>query len=194
MSREAIVHVAARLFQERGYHATSLQEVAAEFGVTRPAVYYYFRSKEELLYEIHRLAKARLLAVSEGIYELDLEPVELIRRLLFNHATTIVENAELLACFFHEETALTAERRREIKKTRADYTKAFANVYEAGVEQGEFVDRDPMLAVLLMLGACNWIVSWYRPGMWGAQQIAETASSMLVQGIRLPRAAVHAEG
>lgn len=183
MSKEAIISIASRLFQTRGYHATSLEGVAKELGVTRPALYHYFRSKQELLYEIHRIAQGRLLAASEEIYALDLEPVDLLRRLLYKHVITIVENADLVACFFHEESGLTKWRRNEIRKTRIEYTKAFASVYEAGVKRGEFVDVDPMLAAFLMLGACNWIVNWYRPGEWPPENIAETASSLLVDGM-----------
>jgi AcrR family transcriptional regulator len=189
ISKEAIISIASRLFQERGYHATSLEGVAKELGVTRPALYHYFRSKQELLYEIHRMAQARLLAASEEIYALDLEPVDLLRRLLYNHVITIVENAALVACFFHEESGLTARRRNEIRKTRIEYTKAFASVYETGVKRGEFVDVDPSLAAFLMLGACNWIVNWYRPGGWPPQSIAETASGMLIDGMRSSRSA-----
>jgi AcrR family transcriptional regulator len=187
VSPEEIVRIASGLFQERGYHATSLEGVAKELGVTRPALYHYFRSKQELLYEIHRIAQGRLLAASKEIYALDLEPVDLLRRLLYNHVITIVENADLVACFFHEESGLTTRRRSEIRKTRVEYTKAFASVYEAGVERGEFVDVDPMLAAFLMLGACNWIVNWYRPGEWPPQSIAEAASNMLIDGMHLSR-------
>jgi AcrR family transcriptional regulator len=187
VSPEEIVRIASGLFQQRGYHATSLEGVAKELGVTRPALYHYFRSKQELLYEIHRTAQARLLAASEEIYALDLEPVDLLRRLLYNHVITIVENADLVACFFHEESGLTVRRRNEIRKTRIEYTKAFASVYETGVKRGEFADVDPRLAAFLMLGACNWIVNWYRPGEWPPQSIAETASSMLIDGMRLSR-------
>jgi AcrR family transcriptional regulator len=189
VSKEAIVRIASRLFQERGYNATSLAGVSEELGVTRPALYHYFRSKQDLLYEIHRLAQTRLVDGSAKIYALDLEPVELIRRLLHNHAITIVENAELVACFFHEESNLATRRRNEIRKVRSEYTNSFAKVYESGVKRGEFVDVDPKLAAFLMLGSCNWIVNWYRSGTWPPEQVAHTVSSMLVDGMLAPRLA-----
>ena len=183
MTKEAIVSIASRLFQERGYHATSLEQVARELGVTRPALYYYFKSKQDLLYEITGTAQARLLAgMHEAVVD-GLTPDETIRRLLLNHISTVIENAESVACFFQEESALPARRRNQMRRARWEYTKAFADLYAAGVKQGQFVDVNPLMATFLMLGACNWVCNWYKPGAWKPNEIADVLNRMVLDGL-----------
>lgn len=183
VTKDAIVAIASRLFQERGYHATSLEQVARELGVTRPALYYYFRSKQDLLYEITGIAQARLVAGMQDAFLHGLRPAEAIRRLLFNHTITVLENAESVACFFQEESALPMRRRNQMRKTRLEYTKAFADMYAAGVKQGELLDVDPLMATFLMLGACNWVCNWYKPGAWTPSEIADVLNRMVLDGL-----------
>ncbi len=185
VTREAIIAIASRLFQERGYHATGLEEVARELGVTRPALYHYFRSKQQILYEIHRTAQARLVAAGEDIKAREKDPLEALRGLIYNHVMTITDNAEFVAVLYQDESALGTRRRNEIRQTRTRYTAEFARVYELAVERGEVVPMDPKLAAFLMLGACNWIATWYRPGTWSAESIAENLSRLLVRGVQL---------
>lgn len=183
VTRAAIVDIASGLFQEHGYHATSLEHVAKALGVTRPALYHYFRSKQDILYEIHRTAQARLGAAMDHVHAQHLDPVPALQRLLYNHVVTIAENAQMVACFFQEEAGLPARRRAQFRQARWDYTRAFADVYEAGVKTGSFVDIDPLLATFVMLGACNWISTWYKTDRWDPAEIASAINRMALRGM-----------
>jgi AcrR family transcriptional regulator len=180
---EGIIAISSRLFQEQGFHATSLEQVARELGVTRPALYHYFRSKQDILYGIHRTAQHRLGLAIDEVQAQHLTPREAIAAILRNHALTIIENAHLVGVMFQEEAGLPARRRNQLREARREYARSFAEVYEQGVKQGQFIEMDPLLAAFLMFGACNWISNWYRPGRWTPAMVADSISTLLMQGV-----------
>src|ERR1700683_5290047 len=99
LSREEILRVAARLFRDKGYRATNLQEVADHFGVRRPAIYYYFANKVEILLEIHNRLLETLMAQLEEISAMELSPDEKLRRAITGQVEVYAANISELAVF-----------------------------------------------------------------------------------------------
>jgi len=171
------------LFRRKGYRATSLEDVAAEFGISRPALYYHFRSKREILYTIYRSVSDQLIQGAHEIYEMDLPPGEKFRRLVRYHANTILNNADRMAVYYDEEVELGEAERAEVRKTRRRYTEMLIDVYREAVEAGHCVDLPPKLAVHIIIGACNWAYKWYDPaGPTTPEEMTNIVERLLMDG------------
>ncbi len=184
VTKERIIEIATELMDERGYHGMSLEDVAKRLKVTRPALYYYYSRKDQLLLDIHNRAQARLVESSEEIHERELVPLERLYLLLYNHASVTTKHARVVAVMFEEEHNLTPSERGKIRKVRIEYTQHFVDAYQQAVAEGHLLsDPDPRLTVFLMLGACNWITRWYKPGEWSPEVVAGTVARHLLRGV-----------
>lgn len=184
VTRERIIEIATELINEHGYHGMSLEAVAKQLDVTRPALYYYYSRKDQLLLDIHNRAQSRLVESSEEIYAKDLAPLERLQMLLYNHALIAATNARVVAVMFEEEHNLSPQDRRKISKVRAEYTQRFVDAYEDAQREGHLLkDSEARLTVFLMLGTCNWTSRWYEPGEWTPEHVAGVTARMLMDGV-----------
>jgi TetR/AcrR family transcriptional regulator, cholesterol catabolism regulator len=158
--RAEILETATRLFCERSYHQTTLDDVALEIGFTKPAIYYYFESKEEILFEIHNrlilLALERMDAIAHG----DDGPAARLRTMLRTHMDHVLDMRDAIKVFYSEQGLLSAEREAIIRTNRGSYEHIFHEVYREGVEVGEFRPLDPRIAIGALLGACRSVYMW----------------------------------
>lgn len=172
-----ILEVATRLFYEKGYHETTLADIAEVIGFTKPAIYYYYDSKEDLLFEIRdRIVRAALDRVRE-IIAAEEDPLRRLRAILRNHLGTLLANAEANIVFHEERGVLSEEREESIRQHERRYDRLIREVYAAGVAEGRFRDVDPTIAVGMLLGACNWTYRWFREG--GAVSEDDVTDSIL---------------
>jgi len=183
--RAQILRISTRLFSENGYARTTLDDVAAEIGFTKPAIYHWFESKDEILFEIHRdivepaLDEVRHIRASGGT------PTEQLRRILAAHVARVLHNADANTVFGRESAQLTSERGEAIGKLDRAYEHEVRAVYAAGVAAGEFVDIDPVVAIGTLLSACSWVSQWYRPeGPLTAKAISQMIGTLLETGYR----------
>lgn len=161
--REEILQVAAALFAERGYLSTTLDDIAEKMGFTKPALYYYFSSKEEMLVEIFEQIMDRYAASARAVAESDLPPPVKLRRLLENHIEQVVTNTAWTTIFFQEEGNLPQGKREEIRRAKREYDRLIEQVYEQGVRGGVFQEADPHVVVSGIIGLANWLYTWYDP-------------------------------
>ena len=188
--REDQVRAAAlRLFREKGYHATSMRDIAAEVGINKGSLYSYIRSKEDLLIPVFERAMGVLLAQIEQITaDESLGPTEQLRRAIHAHVTAVADNLETLTVYLSEWRALAAESLTTVRLQREQYAALFLDILEHGVRRGEFRPMDTRIALLGMIGMCNYLFRWYRPdGRLTPDQIADQLCAMLLDGVR-PRA------
>ena len=175
--------MATRLFSEHGYAATSLEDIAEVIGFTKPAIYYYFASKEEILFEIHdeivRSGLERLAAIRAA----GGSPAEQLEQILLEHIGRLLDNVEANLVFAREQAALSPDRAASIHEGDRAYERAVREIYAYGVEDGSLVDLDPRVAVGTLLAACNWAHRWYRPGgEYSASDVADMIVGLLTQG------------
>lgn len=183
-TKDRIVETATRLFHKNGYQSTSLEEVGSELGVTRQAFYYYYKSKEDLLWDINSTAESHLLKACEDVLQEVLPPLERLAALVRSYADIMVEHAPEVACFFQEERALSEERKLDLRQTRREFTKHFIDAYAEAMDLGFVEERDPRLAAFLLLGACNWITWWYSPtGPYEPSLVAGTVTEINLRGV-----------
>lgn len=163
LSREAILKEAILLFREKGYRATSLENVADKLGVTRPSIYYYYKTKGDILLNAHLKAVDAIFRSSEEIIDRPISDKDKFIKLIENHITVVAKNAALIGIFYQEEKELPkGSRIGELLEKRNRYTDVLVSIYMGGINEGVFRDTNPKLAVLTILGACNWVYKWYR--------------------------------
>jgi AcrR family transcriptional regulator len=166
-ARDAIKKIAAQLIAERGYHSTSLRQLANEAGITLGTLYHYFPSKEELLSELIDDAMRPLLATLDRVdRRAEADPVDALREMVESFILIALEELgrALVLIADNELNALSPAPFERALRQRDEYEHAMVAVVEAGVRQGVFDVPNPKLAVYAMLAICNSVPRWYRFG------------------------------
>ncbi len=183
IKREAVLRTAAQVFNEKGFHATSLDEVAGRLHITKPTLYYYVKNKEAILFECVRigldmLRKAIDQAGASGGSALD------------KLTTAMRKYAEIVTMDFGMcvirvgEDPLPPASRKELRKLKGALDAEFRNLIQQGIAEGSLAPCDPKMAAFTLAGALSWIARWYRPdGPLGPQEIADQCIALLMNGM-----------
>lgn len=184
-SREdQLLQVATRLFKEKGYHNTSMQDLADALGVQKASLYYYIDSKEELLQRLLEYASCVLGAQIDATYTADLPPAEKLRRVLETHAVTIMDHLDLVAVYLHECRNLPPRRLEEALAVRKHYEQVLMTILKEGVAGGDFRPVNIRMAVLGLLGMLNWTHQWFSPdGPLSSQEVAAILADLALHGL-----------
>ncbi len=172
--RAEILHAALRAFRERGYHVTTLDDIAARLGVRKTALYHYFPDKEALLYACHREGLEEVEGIIAEARRHSPRCADQLAYAIREHVRVMTDTLEGSSLAF-EVSALSPKHRAEVIAARDRYERALRDVVRRGVATGEFRAVDPKLAVFAILGSINWIARWYsldgsvRPPELGAQ-------------------------
>ncbi|KHL02466.1 hypothetical protein LK10_12805 [Sinomonas humi] len=185
MSRESILAVAADLFSRQGYRATSLQDVADRFGVQRPALYYWFPRKVDILIAIHDPIITSLTEELDRVAALDVDADEKLTLILASQVKMYTEKTAELAVYLGNEAELPEKQRAAYRQMARHYQLTIETIYRDGVEAGLFEDLDPKMATASLLGMVQWLHRWYHPsGRYNADQVMDTILSIARHGIR----------
>ena len=192
--RDEVVRTAARLFSERGYHGTSMQDLGEALGVLRGSLYAHIGSKEELLFEVVDQGAERFLERAAEAVSSDAGAAARLRALLVGHIETAIEHIDAATVFLNEWRYLSQERRATVQAKRDRYESIVRATIEQGVASGEFrADLDIPLAARLVLSAGNWTYSWFRPeGPLSAREVGESFADLLVEGMKATKNAARA--
>lgn len=180
--KEEIIRVAARLFATKGYHATTLTEIAGELGITKPALYYHVRDKEDILREIvNRIMEPMEAASRTG--KSDLSPREKIKEIVKILVKFSAERRETTLIAFEEVKILPKRTRDAVRRRQKEVEQAMQEALKEGVESGEFKVTDTKVAAFAILGATNWVYRWYQTrGKLTPDTIAEQFIDFLENG------------
>jgi AcrR family transcriptional regulator len=157
---EIIEHCAA-LFDKVGYHGTSMQMLADDVGLGKPSLYHYFRSKTDILYEMHQ---THIDALLEGLPSGDAaeaDPAQSLERAAFLTLRQIADHPGYVSAFLDHYRELEGKQRTEMRKRRQEYLARITAIVKGGIDAGRFRDVDPGLATLAFLGMCTWAYKWY---------------------------------
>lgn len=172
--REQIVQAAAALFREKGYHGTSIGDIAARVGLPKGGIYHYIDSKEQLLYEITCRGIRALLPLLRRIRDSHLAPEPKLREAVRAHIASLAAYRDYVSVFLQEKRALAPEHLKEYVRDRDDVEQIFRDIIREGIEKGCFREVNPKLIAFAILGMCNWVVQWYRvDGESSIEEIAE---------------------
>lgn len=169
--RQEILRAAARLFQQRGYDATSMNDVAAALKLSKGGLYHHFQSKDEILYNIlsHAMdiTEERVVKVARRISVSGIDaPEERLRTLIRLHIEVVLspEDREITV-MLHENHPLPAALRRKINGRKKDYVHFVENLIADVQRQCHSTSRvTPRAAAFALIGMINWIYQWYKPG------------------------------
>jgi AcrR family transcriptional regulator len=159
--QDEILRVAARLFAHHGYRAVTIDMISEDMGYSKSSIYYYFKSKEEILWRVFDSIYGTYVSTAEVARAELTEPVELMLRLVRQHISTVIEHHDWTTIFFQNESELSTDRQRLIRSRKRAYKQIFEGVYAEGVKLGTFRDIPPHIAINAILGMCNSVFAWY---------------------------------
>ena len=180
--RDELASTAARLFAERGFHGTSMGDLAEAMGVQKASLYSLTRSKQELLYRAMRDGADAFHAGLDAIPD-ELPALDRIRHALRSHLRVVSEQLDIATVFTREWRYLEEDHRDEILAERRRYEERMRGLFRDGVEAGELrSDLDVAAAALLVLSAANWAYTWLSPGR-NTDELADRFTTIIVDGI-----------
>lgn len=183
-TRIEILKSAARVFRRLGYHGATMARIAAALRMKKGNLYYYFRSKEEILFACHQYSLDRLLGLLDEIERAQMPPEDRLRALIVAAVHIILDELHGTALFLDLE-ALTPAHRRAVVARRDRFDQGLRQVVKDGIAGGRFTGADPKLLSFAILGAVNWIPRWYSPdGPASSQEIADRFADYLIGGLR----------
>ncbi len=155
-----ILKAAAAVFADRGYHQASMRDVSRASGVSLSGLYYYVRSKEDLLFRIQEHCFRSILDNLEELLAGESDPERRLRLLMGNHLGFFLSNMKEMKVLSHEAEVLEGEYRRAVNALKREYVDRTAEIVTA-LRPGSA--EDPRLATFALFGMMNWIYNWYRP-------------------------------
>src|SRR3954469_22397412 len=181
--RTEVTREAAKLFAQKGYHGTSIGDIAKALGVQKGSLYAHIASKEDLLYETLSEGAAAFHRALDAIPD-EAAPVEKIRLALRGHLRVVAEQLDVATVFVQEWRYLDGERRDRIVAERRRYEERVAAFFREGRELGELrSDLDDWAATMLFLSAANWAYTWLRRG-GDTDALADRFFALLLDGMR----------
>ena len=181
--RDELAGTAARLFAERGFHGTSMGDLAEAMGIQKASLYSLTASKQDLLYRVMREGADAFHAGLDAIPD-ELPAVDRIRLALRSHLRVVSRQLDVATVFTREWRYLEDAHREAILNERRRYEERVRGLFREGVEAGELrSDLDAGAAALLVLSAANWAYTWLAPGR-DTDELADRFTAILVDGIR----------
>ena len=164
-SRQEILHTAGRLFQQQGYDATSMNDIAAALKLSKGGLYHHFQSKDEILFHImpHAMdiTEERVINRARGIPD----PEERLRTLIRLHIEVVLSARDReITVMLHENHPLPPTLRKRINGRKKDYVHFVENlIADVQRARGSKAGVSPRAAAFALLGMINWIYQWYQP-------------------------------
>ena len=182
--KEGILNTAAEIFARKGYEKTTLEEIAAELKMTKGSLYYYFRGKEDILFQslliAHRLANdvLRKIAAKKG-----LSPKEKLSLAIKEHVKVLTKKF-VYATLRQQDLLLPGKLRDAVMAERDRFQNTFMRIIREGIEDGSFRQADRKMISFAILGSVNWVARWYSPnGPLSPEEIGNALADYLVEGL-----------
>jgi AcrR family transcriptional regulator len=181
--REAVLATAAQLFLEKSYSRTSMNDVANRLNITKPALYHYFRNKEQILLECYRLGTGMIEEILNDIAAHCGSGFDKVGAFLYSYANVLTVNfGRCVMRLDHGD--LSEEAIAEVRAYKRKIDRRLRSFIQEGIEDGSIAPCDPKIATFALAGAVNWIAMWYEPdGPLAAEEIATQFAYILTRGI-----------
>ncbi|MDN7228881.1 TetR/AcrR family transcriptional regulator [Planococcus liqunii] len=181
-----LIKESINLFVEKGFSATSIQDIVDKLGVTKGSFYYHFKSKEALLMHIHLSYIDDLLKRQKTILETEKEArgklVKVVELLIHD----IEKQGALGRVYYREIRHLTPENAATIRKKRAEFRDRIESIIKEGIENGEFrKNLEAKMITFGILGITNWSYQWFNPkGDLSVRELADMYTDFILHGIQ----------
>lgn len=163
---QKLVHIlktSAAVFAKKDYHSTSIRDIARATEMSISGLYYYFKSKEELLYLIQDYCFSTVIADCQRLLEGVADPVHRLKLLIENHLNYFVNNMNEMKVLSHEADSITGDYFKEVNSKKRQYVDMVIGLLEEIAARHKVKDLDVRVATFSLFGMMNWIYSWYDP-------------------------------
>jgi AcrR family transcriptional regulator len=184
--KERLLRVATRLFARHGFEGTSVQDIVDAAGVTKGAMYHYYGSKDDLLYEVYHQLLTLQMGHLTDIVKGSGTPEERLRAAAIDVVESSLANLDDMIVFFRSLHMLPEDRQTHVRAERRAYHNQFRGLVEEGMAAGTFrTEVSADIVVHYFLSTVNQIGSWFRlDGPLTARQVAEDYADLLLSGLR----------
>ena len=184
MHRAVIVQAAAQIFREKGYHATSMQDIADSVHLQKASLYHHVESKQEILLEILNHALDRVTTDIAAVVNSDLSPTEKLRLALRAYTTILTEDRDLAAVLLLEYRGLDPKLRARHIVRRDQVDSLWRKIVQSGIDAGEFRSVDTAMTSFALLGVQNWMITWFhQDGRLTPIQAADGFTDLFLKGL-----------
>ena len=181
--RNAVLQAAAQLFNERGFHATSLDDIAARLNVTKPTLYYYVKNKDEILLQCVRQGLDMMLEGIEASRAAGGKAIDQLMTCMQVYARIVTMDFGMCLIRVGDEQ-LPPESRKELRRLKSAIDQEFRRLVAEGVAEGSLQPCDPKMTAFVIAGALSWIGRWYQPGgEYTPEQVAQQCIATLCDGV-----------
>jgi AcrR family transcriptional regulator len=181
--RNAVLQAAAQLFNERGFHATSLDDIAARLNVTKPTLYYYIKNKDEILLQCVRQGLDMMLEGIEASRAAGGKAIDQLMTCMQVYARIVTMDFGMCLIRVGDEQ-VPPESRKELRRLKSAIDQEFRRLVAEGVAEGSIQPCDPKITAFVIAGALSWIGRWYQPGgEYTPEQVAEQCIATLCDGV-----------
>jgi AcrR family transcriptional regulator len=180
LKRQIVLRTAARVFSQRGFHQTTLTDIARELHIAKPTLYHYFKSKDEILLEVQQAAIAQMTAVELNPQSTSRNGRELFEAFVNRYVTMIVD--DFGTCLIKSgDLPLEPDNRKAIRKGSKGIELTMRAILERGAKDKSLAPCDAKLEAMFLFGTLNWIPYWYRPdGELSVEGLAEKVTRSLL--------------
>ncbi|MFD1039772.1 TetR/AcrR family transcriptional regulator [Virgibacillus byunsanensis] len=180
--KEEIIRSAVSILSEKGYHGTTMEEIASKLLMTKGSVYYYFKDKQDLLYQIQLMILHQSITNMNDIQKLDLPVSDILRKAMIVHIEYLISEKSGFELMINPEEIFSTSQLDEIFRLRDEYGMCFDQLIVQGIDKGDFVSVDIKIVRNIILGAMNWVTQWYSyEGKMNKTEIATMISEYLMQ-------------
>ncbi len=187
LQRNTVLEAAAKLFSEKGFAGASLGDVAKDLKISRPALYYYFSSKQEILSSlVDAISVASKKAVDE-ISAKQIDPVAKLHEMTYRQLLFVMRNRLSYLVVVKAEEEFVAETRELNLTAKKAVLMSFQKVIAEGIESGQLRKVDPAVAALGLIGMCSWCAWWFKDdGRLHDTEVAEQLTQMALASLVEP--------
>jgi AcrR family transcriptional regulator len=181
--KDEIIRVASIIFAAKGYHGTTLEEIARKMGISKPALYYHIKNKAEILREVI----GRMMEPMEEVARVgrsDLPPTQRIEQIITLLVKFAVERTETTLIAFEQNKMLPRKSQDALRRRQKEVELVLQETLEEGKQKGIFDFKDAKITSFTILATANWVYHWYKPGPGlNYKEIADQIIQMLENGL-----------
>jgi AcrR family transcriptional regulator len=183
--QEEILAAAGRIFQRKGYHGTSVRDIADAVGLLKGSLYHYISSKEDLLVRLFDGLLEDTVGELEEIAGRDAAAADRLRDMVRAYARAVVANQGAVGLYLRDWRSLPERELAGLAARRRRMRALFGEVIAEGARSGDLESGDPNVAALAILGMCNWLYEWYRPdGRLTRDAVIDELADRAVRSVR----------
>ena len=182
--KKEIINKAAEIFAKKGYEKTTMEEIAAELNMTKGSIYYYFKGKDEILFQCLMMAHSLANEVLSKIIEKgNISSKDKLILAIKEHVKVLTRKS-VYATLRQQELLLPGTLRKAVSAERNRFQANFMGIVQEGIDDGTFKKVNLKMVSFAILGAVNWVARWYSPdGSFSPEEIGDRFAEYLVGGL-----------